>query len=328
MHKCQQWEGVAGTLGEHLARTCEFALVPCPRKCRNSGKTERIVRRELHEHLTSKCPNRDFQCAHCKVKDTYARIQLHDEECELKMLPCPNGCTQSVQRRHIEHHVLTQCESTLIACRFKNIGCTKQMKRAELPAHEQNYQCHLLVALDAVAKLQDSVAELREELRDTKAQLQFMKPVRFAVLEYRKKKRRNEVFTSPSFYTRQNGYKMVVKVYVNGIHICRGTHVSITVLVCEGRHDAELKWPFVGTVTFALLNQLEDENHHIKSGSPTIASNLLVGKDYGVLQFISHSELAHDPVKNKQYLKDDTLYFGVSVREAGSKPPWLECTAV
>ena len=311
-----------------MARMCEFALVPCPRKCKKKdGTIERIVRRDLHEHLTNKCPNRDFECVHCREKGTYAEMQLHNEKCEMMILPCPNGCAISVQRRHIKHHVQSQCENTIVACGFGNIGCTKKMKRAKLPAHEQNYQCHLLMALDAVVKLQDSVAELKEELKDTKAQLQAMKPVRFAVPEYLEKKRTNKVFTSPSFYTSRNGYNMVVKVYTNGCHVCRGTHVSVTVVVCEGRHDAELKWPFVGTITFALLNHLEDKNHHVKIGSPTIASNLLVGKDYGVLQFISHSKLGHDPMKNTQYLKDDTLYFGVSVMEAGNKP-WLECTTV
>jgi hypothetical protein len=36
--------------------------------------------------------------------------------------------------------------------------------------------------------------------------------------------------------------------------------------------------------------------------------------------FIAHSKLAH---KNTQYLKDDTLYFSVSVLAADHKP-WLE----
>ena len=40
------------------------------------------------------------------------------------------------------------------------------------------------------------------------------------------------------------------------------------------------------------------------------------------MHFIPHSALAHDPVKNTQYLKDDTLYFRVSVEVAEQKP-WL-----
>ena len=37
-----------------------------------------------------------------------------------------------------------------------------------------------------------------------------------------------------------------------------------------------------------------------------------------------HSALGYDAKKNTQYLKDDTLYFRVSVAVADHKP-WLEC---
>ena len=40
--------------------------------------------------------------------------------------------------------------------------------------------------------------------------------------------------------------------------------------------------------------------------------------------FIPHSALGHDPVKNTQYLKDDTLYFRVFVEVVDHKP-WLQC---
>ena len=49
--------------------------------------------------------------------------------------------------------------------------------------------------------------------------------------------------------------------------------------------------------------------------------NMTSGTTRGYSKFISHSEL-----ESKPYLKDDTLYFRVSVEVADSKP-WLECTA-
>ncbi len=49
------------------------------------------------------------------------------------------------------------------------------------------------------------------------------------------------------------------------------------------------------------------------------------GKGYGYPKFISHADLAHKPLTNTQYLKDDTLIFRVSA-EAPDYKPWLECT--
>ena len=78
-----------------------------------------------------------------------------------------------------------------------------------------------------------------------------------------------------------------------------------------------------------MLNQLEDKSHHIKTLSITAKDNVHAMKNprdrraLGFPKFIHHSELAHDPVKNT-YLKDDTLYFRVSV-EVPNHKPWLEC---
>ena len=52
----------------------------------------------------------------------------------------------------------------------------------------------------------------------------------------------------------------------NGDGDGEGTHVSVYTLILEGKHDARLiKWPFIGEVNLTLLNQLEDESHHIKT---------------------------------------------------------------
>jgi hypothetical protein len=51
--------------------------------------------------------------------------------------------------------------------------------------------------------------------------------------------------------------------------------------------------------------------------------NTCVSDTWGFPQFTPHSALAHNPVQNTQYLKDDTLYFRVSVKVADHKP-WLE----
>ena len=73
-----------------------------------------------------------------------------------------------------------------------------------------------------------------------------------------------------------------------------------------------------------LLNQLEDKNHMARTVTFNATHNARAGGlPWGYNCFIPHSGLARDPVKNTQYLKDDTLYFKMSV-EVDDRKPWLE----
>ena len=70
-----------------------------------------------------------------------------------------------------------------------------------------------------------------------------------------------ESFHSPGFYISPVGYKMCIKVDCNGYGISKGTHVSVYAYLMRGENDDHLPWPFTGTVTVELLNQLEDDSH-------------------------------------------------------------------
>ena len=129
---------------------------------------------------------------------------------------------------------------------------------------------------------------------------------------------------SDYFYTSPGGYKMCIRVDADGVGSGSGTHVTVCAKLLEGAYDASLSWPFMGTVMFTLLNQLADNNHHSEIFEFTTGHNANVGISVGYVQFISHSALSHDPVKNTQYLKNNTLYFRVSVT-VGNHKPWLVC---
>ena len=150
-----QWEGTVGTLEAHVA-TCKFTLLPCPKKCMDTIQqflTSKIMRKDLDKHLENDCPNRDHKCEYCGEKDMYAHItQVHDKICKQKILPCPNKCTKTMPRQDIEKHVELECEYTVIACKYKNIGCTTEMKRGDMEAHEHNDSLHLSKALNTVVK--------------------------------------------------------------------------------------------------------------------------------------------------------------------------------
>ena len=179
-----------------------------------------------------------------------------------------------------------------------------------------------------ISALQGKVATLQGDMKSAQDTLQSVtrtgKPLIFKLTEYQKKKDNNETAESPSFYTSPEGYHVCLTVDANGYGNGKQTHVSVYAEILEGEHDKSLKWPFTGTYVFELLNQLEDKNHrtetmNIGSEKETNVGNPCWGHD----QFIPHSKLSHDPFNNTQYLKDDTLYFRLTVTPSDHKP-WLD----
>ena len=124
---------------------------------------------------------------------------------------------------------------------------------------------------------------------------------------------------------------MCLRVDANGKHGDEGTHVSVYVYLMKGPNDDSLSWPFTGTVTVELLNQLEDKNHDKKTltfPADGVASQRVVngerGTGYGYPSFISHVDLDYNVSKNTQYLKDDTLVFKIVSVQVPDYKPWLE----
>ena len=357
-----EWEGTVGTLEEHIA-VCQFTPVPCPKQCED---TILLLRKDLDHHINNECPNRDCECEYCGEKGTYANItQIHYAVCDEKIVSCPNeGCTETMKRHKIEDHVEDDCEYTEMSCKYANIGCEVKLKRKDMRAHEEDDKIHLHLALGAVVELKDKLRNTvgrleyglllanqkikllsREEKETWKEQETIL--MTFKLTDYQHTVENDEYFMSPSFYTSPEGYHMSVEVDANGDDDGEGTHVSVYVHILKGKNDSKLKWPFIGSVKIELLNQLEDDNHHIKTVLFEKQDNVQVGSSLGYPQFIPHSMLDHNPSSNTQYLKDDTLhfrfnrhksnrtrqflkddtlYFRVSVKVPDYKP-WLEYTA-
>ena len=312
-----EWVGTVNTLEKHVA-TCGFTLVPCPKQCKNdSDEVNHFIRKDLYHHLKNACRNRDYECqSKCGEKGTYAYItEIHDKTCKMKILSCPNaGCDAKVQRQQVSEHV-SKCPHTVIPCKYKGIGCDTELERKDMAAHEQDDKLHLHMALEAVISLRAAVETLQVEVYSQHDRLRLSKNDlwTFRLSEYQLKKDSNKQFKFPPFYTHPTGYHMALQVYVNGEGAAEGTHVSVYAAILKGEYDARLKWPIRGRVTFALLNQLEEKNHHTKTMELYTVDNTHPGSFWGFAKFIPHSALAHDPVKNTQYLKNDTLYFRMEV---------------
>ncbi len=236
-----------------------------------------------------------------------------------------------IARCDVETHQ-SMCPYESVSCKYAAVGCEEKPLRKDLKEHEKDLQLHLQVTTEKVLEL----TQLIQRVQALENKYSLIPPCTLRLTNYQKRKRNGDEFYSPPFYTSSYGYKMRLKVVIGGENIGAGTHVSVYTYLMKGDHDDTLTWPFSGTITIELLNQLKNKHHY--SYKQLISSSKDDGKvsqrmvdscgavlRYGWSMFISHSILEHNASVNTQYLKDDTLVFRVSV-EVPNHKPWLEST--
>ncbi|KFQ93040.1 TNF receptor-associated factor 2, partial [Nipponia nippon] len=115
---------------------------------------------------------------------------------------------------------------------------------------------------------------------------------------------------SPAFYTAKYGYKVCLRVYLNGDGTGKGTHMSLFFVVMRGDYDALLPWPFRHKVTFMLLDQ-NNREHIIDAFRPDLTSASFqrpvndMNVASGCPMFLPLSKLQSPKYA---YVKEDTLF--------------------
>ena len=314
-----EWQGTINetdtSIEAHL-NSCPYQLIPCTNEC---GKN--IPRQLLGQHLEENCCNRLVKCQYCNENITHQYIDdIHLDECPDYPLKCSNEeCEEVIPRRLLASHNET-CPKAIITCEYNTVGCNKRMKREEKEEHdEESVKKHLQMAVKRFKESQDEVIATKDEVTKLKAVV--MQSDILKLCHFSEKKKQNEEWYSPGFYTSPGGYKMRLKVYPNGDSNGKGTHVSCYICLMPGDYDDTLELPLQGEAIIQLLNQRADISHLKEKIS---FNHCLVGADgaqeFGIPRFIHHSKLNEI---NCQYLKDDILYFRVSVMVESQTKPWL-----
>lgn len=118
---------------------------------------------------------------------------------------------------------------------------------------------------------------------------------------------------SPCFYTSRYGYKMCVRLYLNGDGMGKGTHLSLFFVVMRGEYDALIRWPFRQKVTMMLLDQ-DNIEHVIDAFRPDPSSSSFqrprreTNIASGCPLFCPLAEL-----NNHAYLRDDAMFLKIIV---------------
>ena len=134
-------------------------------------------------------------------------------------------------------------------------------------------------------------------------------PVIVRMSGYASKKMNEFYWYSNPFYTKEEGCKIILKVFPDGCNNGKGTHLSVSLYLMEGPYDDMLWWPLKGKFVVKLLNQVSNINHHSVSRN-TSGPNRIVsfsGNTKSHPRFINTAALF-----NSGYLRNDSLFFEVS----------------
>lgn len=117
---------------------------------------------------------------------------------------------------------------------------------------------------------------------------------------------------SSPFYSSCYGYRLCIRVNLNGVDSARGTHLSVFVHFMQGEHDDIIEWPFGGRIILSVLDQnpiCEMRRHVVEtlSSKPNLAAfqrpaNTRNHKGFGYMEFLPLNLL-----DNSTYVSNDTL---------------------
>ena len=323
-----KWQGNLGDAEGHTEGTCISQEVECTKGC-----GDKMQRQNVPDHLHKNCPLRDYHCPHCQLQGTYKSITTsHFSFCEDFPLSCPAGCHGCMPRNTMATHLQQTCPMEFVECEYKMLGCSELVRRKAIKEHIADDKYHIKMAMKAQIamfscmqsaistsfKFRPDVSHLPLTFRPwlLNTPTCYPRPPWVIKMEgFQEKKEKNEVWFSDPVYSHFGGYKMCLRVKANGSNNGKDTHVSVFISLMAGDNDDNLKWPFRGTITVSLLNQLEDRQHLTKvPWSPTKKCERIRGESkdtWGLPQFTSHENISYHGEKNQQFLKDNTLFFRV-----------------
>ena len=340
-----EWVGKLGILSQHLNVNssdnykrlgCPFFLLKCC-YCK-----ENFQRQYVLDHEQNMCLKRPFHCDCCNEYESIFEdvTTKHAFVCPSQLVPCPNECGETLQRKSIDDHLASNCSLEAVNCPYSCVGCDVKLPRKEIPGHiNENLAVHMsLQAADhqrQLDKLKSQLQDLEKANYDLKQEVKTLRseevqrlrseqlsmythlhisPVILLMDGFAALRREGKVWVSQPFHTHLHGYKMRLAVNVNSCCDVEGMHVSMFIQLMRGEFDNQLKWPFQSFIAVQLLNQEEDKDHKVQviifTDAPGCPTQQVTKGDahqgWGRKKFISHDEL------HPKYLKNDSLYFRVS----------------
>uniref|UniRef100_A0A4W3J2P4 TNF receptor-associated factor n=1 Tax=Callorhinchus milii TaxID=7868 RepID=A0A4W3J2P4_CALMI len=243
-------------------------------------------------------------------------------------LPVTELEKQFVTGRQKVEEILRRCGTVELKIgTFENIVCVlnREVERASvtMTAYDQQHKLDTekIEALQAKVRQLERAAALKDlAIAELELQVQVFEYITYDGVFIWKisdfNRRRQEAMSgraaaifSPAFYTSKYGYKMCLRIYLNGDGVGRGSHVSLFFVVMRGNYDALLRWPFKQKVTLMLMDQ-NNREHVIDAFRPDVSSSSFQ-RPVGDMNIASGCPLFCPLTKlesKNSYTRDDTIF--------------------
>ncbi|XP_066854489.1 TNF receptor-associated factor 3 isoform X4 [Anser cygnoides] len=327
-----------GQLLMHLKTDCQFEELACPR----ADCKEKILRKDLPDHVEKTCKYRETTCKYCKSQVPMIMLQKHeDTDCPCVMVSCPHKCSvktlmrservidsQAEKLKELDKEIRPFRQNWEEADSMKSSVESLQNRVTELESVDKTagQGARNTSLLETQLNRHDQMLSVHDiRLADMDLRFQVLETASYngvLIWKIRDYKRRKQeavmgktlsLYSQP-FYTGYFGYKMCARVYLNGDGMGKGTHLSLFFVIMRGEYDALLPWPFKQKVTLMLMDQGPSRRHLGDAFKPDPNSSSFK-KPTGEMNIASGCPVfvAQTVLENGTYIKDDTIFIKVIV---------------
>lgn len=354
------WEGSVGTVDNHKRIHCLFENVSCSEGC-GTFVLRRNLQSHIDNECrlrTSFCKFCHQEGTHEFITTDHCR------ECDEYPIECPNQCGETVAQKNIETHLGKcpmqdiECRYSVFGC----TTVTKRRETDQHEAQHKDY--HLQLSLEKMSLLLQTVADIYSAVQSLSQAFSAVQhkprgfyshsvtpvpvslspnplasftrrpwldnkrlfpssPWIFKLNNFERQRSERKVFYWKLF-SHPAGYKFVIRAEVKCVCDKDDDYISAYCYTEDGPNDSTLEWPFSGSVSVTLLNQVEDK-HHLTRTIPLRKETEDVPKDQGtcarkagIVESEDEEEEIVEGGKESQYLKDDCLFFRIEITSSSS----------
>ena len=256
-------------------------------------------------------------------KGDFSEISLHEEESTPHHLKLVAGRIRAERPSDSTE----ECVPVTIQDLRRSNEATSQHFRAvhgEMAKLEEEMKCQLMPFRERLTKLESSWAECEEAVTQLSILVQSLQVTSYngefiwkiPEVARRTKEaimRKTLSLYSAPFFTSRFGYRLCLRLYLNGDGLGKGTHLSFFLTIMRGEYDTLLSWPFQQMVTLMLLDH-NKKNDIVQAFRPEPSSSSFwqpktdMNIASGCPKFAPLSVL-----NNPSYVRDDTMYLKVIV---------------
>ena len=216
--------------------------------------------------VPASCPGDDLELANYMERDISSHLEY----------ACTNLFSSNSRSFHKTNHFVPTSESNEALMQslftdFKKVKAKVEQVSIEIQGKQKGTALRLKGVEDLLTILQATINEVDYCYKEFSLTLQTLQATSYdgkyiwKIPDITRRRRdallgKTVSLYSAPFYTDRFGYRMCLRVYLDGDGSGKGHYISYFLTIMKGEYDALLEWPFQLTVTLSMINQKGNGN--------------------------------------------------------------------